>query len=110
MARLLTRPTLAAISPSRLSLPRQTLRPRTRLIPGKAAAPRLTLIHASRFTVPGSDARTKLAGFFSSVLKIPTAFDRLQQRHFVGILDIHPDRNAIGDTRDPDPERFQLVR
>ena len=51
-----------------------------------------------------------LVGFFSIVLKIPTAFDRLQQRHFVGILDIHPDRNAIGDTRDPGPERFQLVR
>jgi len=51
-----------------------------------------------------------LAGFFSILLKIPTAFDRLKQRHFVGILDIHPDRNAIGDTRDPGPERFQLVR
>jgi hypothetical protein len=51
-----------------------------------------------------------VVGFFSIVLKIPTAFDRLQQRHFVGILDIHPDRNAIGDTRDPGPERFQLVR
>ncbi len=43
-------------------------------------------------------------------LEIPTAFDRLEQRHFVGILDVHPDRNAIGDTRDPGPERFQLVR
>ena len=50
-----------------------------------------------------------LAGFFSIVLQIPTAFDRLEQRHFVGILDIHPDRNAIGDTRDPGPERFQLI-
>jgi hypothetical protein len=45
-----------------------------------------------------SDARTTLAGFFSIQLKIPTSFDRLQQRHVVGILDIHPDRNAIGDT------------
>ena len=45
-----------------------------------------------------------------ALLEIPTAFDRLEQRHFVGILDIHPDRNAIGDTRDPGPERFQLVR
>ena len=54
--------------------------------------------------------RPLLAGFFSILLKIPTAFDRLQQRHFVGIFDIHPDRNAIGDTRDPGPERFQLVR
>src|SRR3990172_4049925 len=73
------------------------------------ADPRFTF-HASRFTVPGSDARTKLAGFFRIVLKIPTAFDRLEQRHFVGILDIHPDWNSIGDTRDPGPERFQLVR
>ena len=54
--------------------------------------------------------RPLLAGFFSILLEIPTAFDRLEQRHFVGILDIHPDRNAIGDTRDPGPERFQLVR
>jgi hypothetical protein len=39
-------------------------------------------------------------------LKIPTPFDRLQQRHFVGILDVHSDRNAIGNTRDPGSERF----
>jgi hypothetical protein len=39
-----------------------------------------------------------LANFPSILLEIPTAFDRLEQRHFVGILDIHPDRNAIGDT------------
>jgi hypothetical protein len=63
-----------------------------------------------RYVEPLSDARTLLAGFVSILLKIPTAFDRLQQRHFVGILDIHPNRNAIGDTRDPGPERFQLVR
>jgi len=62
-----------------------------------------------RYVEPLSDARTLLAGFFSILLQIPAAFDRLQQRHFVGILDIHPDRNAIGDTRDPGPERFQLV-
>ena len=46
----------------------------------------------------------------TALLEIPTAFDRLEQRHFVGILDIHPDWNPIGDTRDPGPERFQLVR
>jgi len=62
-----------------------------------------------RYVEPLSDARTLLAGFFSILLQIPAAFDRLQQRHFVGIFDIHPDRNAIGDTRDPGPERFQLV-
>ena len=43
-------------------------------------------------------------------LKIPSAFDRLEQRHVIGILDIHPDWNAIRDTRDPGSERFQLVR
>ncbi len=43
-------------------------------------------------------------------LKIPSAFDRLEQRHVVGILDIHPDWNAVRDTRDPGSERFQLVR
>jgi hypothetical protein len=53
------------------------------------------LSHVSRFTrhIPW-----RLANFFSILLEIPTAFDRLEQRHFVGILDIHPDRNAIGDT------------
>jgi len=42
-------------------------------------------------------------------LQIPAAFDRLEQRHIVGIFDIHPDRNAISDTRDPGAKRFQLV-
>jgi hypothetical protein len=43
------------------------------------------------------------------LLEIPTALDRLEQGHFIGILDIHPDRNAIGDTGDPRTKRFQLV-
>ena len=51
-----------------------------------------------------------LAGFFSILLQISTALDRLQQRYIVGIFDIHPDWNAIGNTRDPDSKRFQLVR
>ena len=51
-----------------------------------------------------------LAGFFSILLQIPTALDRLEQRYIVGIFDIHPDWNAIGDTRDPGSKRFQLVR
>ena len=112
-SRLLIRPTLAATSPARPEPAKTASLPKDAPYPmqgrNSEADPRFTF-HASRFTVPGSDARTKLAGFFSIVLKIPTAFDRLQQRHFVGILDIHPDRNAIGDTRDPGPERFQLVR
>ena len=59
-----------------------------------------------RYVEPLSDARTPLAGFFSILLEIPTAFDRLEQRDVVGILDIHPDWNAIRDTRDPDSKRF----
>ncbi len=89
--------------------------------PPNPGAPRLALSQARpqrakmrgralRCVKPLSDARTPLAGFFSILLQIPTAFDRLEQRHFVGILDIHPDRNAIGDTGDPRTKRFQLVR
>ena len=51
--------------------------------------------YVSRFT---RHSPWLLANFFSILLEIPTAFDRLEQRHFVGILDIHPDRNAIGNT------------
>ena len=40
----------------------------------------------------------RLACFFSILLQIPAAFNRLEQRHIVGIFDIHPDRNAISDT------------
>ncbi len=43
------------------------------------------------------------------LLQIPAAFDRLEQRHIVGVFDIHPDRNPISDTRDPGAKRFQLV-
>ena len=47
-ARLFLRLTLAVFHPPALTLPRQTLRPRTRLIPCKAATPQLTIV--SRFT------------------------------------------------------------
>jgi len=56
MARLLTRPTLAR---------------RDAPYPMQGRAPRLTprfTFHASRFTVPGSEARTKPADFFSILL------------------------------------------
>jgi len=65
-AGLLTRPPRRLFHPPALSLPRQTLRPGTRRIPRKAAAPRLTLV--SRFSVLGSEARTKLADLFSILL------------------------------------------
>ena len=55
-ARLLTRPTLARRD---APWPKQGH--------SAAADPRFTF-HASRFTVPGSDARTKLADYFSILL------------------------------------------
>ena len=57
-ARLLTRPT-----PARQDAP---FRGQGR---SSAADPRFTF-HASRLTVPGSDARTLLADFFSILLKL----------------------------------------
>ncbi len=61
------------LHPPSMNLPRQPLHPGTRLVPSKAAAPQLTLVsrftfHASRFTAAGSEARTKLADFFSILL------------------------------------------
>ena len=56
------------LHPPALSLPRQPLRPGTRLVPSKAAASeaaRRTL----RYVEPLSEARTKLADFFSILLE-----------------------------------------
>ena len=44
------------------------------------------------------------------LLEVPAAFDGFQQRHVVGILDIHPDRDAVGNARDSGSQRFELVR
>ena len=44
--------------------------------PQLLADPRFTF-HASRFTVPGSDARTKLADFFSILLDVEELVDHL---------------------------------
>jgi hypothetical protein len=49
-------------------LTRPPCRAETRLVPSKPAAPQLTLV--SRFTVPGSEARTPLADFFSILLEL----------------------------------------
>ena len=40
------------------------------------------------------------------LLEVSAAFDRLEQCHLVGILNIHSNRNTIGDTGDPNPERL----
>jgi hypothetical protein len=50
--------------------------PRRALSAGKSAAPRLTLV--SRFTVPGSEARTPLADFFSILLNVADGRGRKQ--------------------------------
>ena len=50
-----------------ISQPAQPWRAETRLVPSKAAAPQLTLV--SRFTLLWNEARTRLADFFSILLK-----------------------------------------
>jgi len=70
-ASLLTRPALEAISPARPESAKAASSPRDAPCPkqGRSSAtdPRFTF-HASRFTVPGSDARTMLADYFSILL------------------------------------------
>ena len=70
-ARLLTRPTLAATSPARPDSAKTASSPRDAPYPKQGrsseADPRFTF-HASRFTVPLSEARTMLADFFSILL------------------------------------------
>ena len=70
--RLLTRPTLAATSPARPESAKTASSPRDAPYPmqgrNSSADTRFTF-HASRFTVPGSDARTMLTDFFSILLE-----------------------------------------
>ena len=81
-ARLLTRPTLAATHPPTLSLPRQPLRPGTRLVPSGMLETREAYLvmrrsfpdsDVSRLTFHGSRERTENAagGLFLSILLIP---------------------------------------
>src|SRR2546422_2546299 len=71
-ARLLTRPTLAATSPARPESAKTASSPRDAPCPKQgrrsAAEPRFTFHVSPFFTVLESDARTKLAGFFSILL------------------------------------------
>jgi hypothetical protein len=68
---LLTRPTLAVISPARPESAKTASSPWDAPYPmqgrNSSIAPRFTF-HASRFTVPVSEARTPLADFFSILL------------------------------------------
>ena len=63
-ARLLTHPTRRLFHPPALSLPRQTRRPGTRLVAGKAAARRANS-YPLGYVEGLNDARTTLADFFS---------------------------------------------
>ena len=69
-ARLLTRPTLAVISPSHPESAKAASSPRDAPCPkqgrSSSADPRFTF-HASRFTVLGNDVRTPLADFINSL-------------------------------------------
>ena len=69
-ARLLTRPTQAVISPSRPESAKTASSPWDAPCPKQglsfAADPR----HVSRLTVPESEARTPMAGFFSILLEV----------------------------------------
>ena len=67
-ARLLTRPTLAASSPSRPEPAKTGLLPKDAPCPKQGLSSEADLpftFHASRLTVLGSDARAMLADFFS---------------------------------------------
>ena len=69
-ARLLTRPTLADISPSPLSLPRQPLHPGTRLLPSEAAGDDRTGGVVSGYVEDCVEPRTKLGVCFSIRLEL----------------------------------------
>src|SRR6267143_4831812 len=95
-ARLLTHPTLAATSPARPESAETASSPKYAPSPkqGRTSAvdPRFTF-HASRFTVPGSDARTPLADFFSILLKEPLALSSGGNMFFRSILGHSPSRD-----------------
>jgi len=87
-ASLLTRPTPAATSPARPESAETASSPKYAPCPkqGRSSAtdPRFTF-HASRFTVPGSDARTMLADFFSILLDRADTTRRYYREQGVGL-------------------------
>ena len=68
--RLLTRPTLSVFHPFALSLPRQTLRPGTRLSPSKAADESKPEAYSRGPVEDFDESRTKLADIFSILLAL----------------------------------------
>ena len=100
------------LHPPALSLPRQPLRPGTRLVPSKAAAARLTLV--SRFTVLGSEARTPLGercvlahlgevgenrDFFSILLESTVPFRQRGDGPWWGLVNIEGRFHPPGSTK-----------
>ena len=78
-ASLLTRPTLVATSPARPESAKTASSPRDAPCPkqghSSADGPRFTF-RTSRFTDPGSEARTTLADFFQHPARCRSRFDR----------------------------------
>src|SRR5437016_435813 len=75
--RLLTRPTQAATSPARPEFAKTASSARGAPYPMQGRNSKTDLrftFHASRLTVPGTEARTPLAGFFSILLSIVGLF------------------------------------
>ena len=82
-ASFLTRPTPAVTSPARPESAKTASSPRDAPCPmqGRSFSADLRFtFHASRFTAPGSDARTKLADFFSILLELELKQGRTSAR------------------------------
>jgi hypothetical protein len=93
-ARLLTRPTLAVISPARPESARQPLRPGTRLVPSKAAVSEEAR-HTFRYVEPLSDTRTPLADFFSILLETKTVDGIVESSNYPAALVIARARSGV---------------
>ena len=97
-ARLLTRPTLAVISPSRPESVKTDSSPWDAPYPmqgrSSEADPRFTF-HASRFTILGSEARTMLADFFSILLGQGVWIGKGEVGNMVGDTGIEPVASSV---------------
>jgi hypothetical protein len=98
-SRLLTRPTPAVISPSRPESAKTDSSPWDAPCPKQgrnSVADSRFAFHASRFTVPGSEARTKLAGFFSVLLGAAVERERPNRRVVTRAIDFDGEVGAGG--------------
>ena len=99
--RLLSRPTLAVFHPPALSLPRQTLRPGTRLIPSKAADESKPEAYPRGYVEDFDESRRKLADVFSILL--PSLFMTVR-------CEIAKPRRETSARSREDPMRTRAVR